>query len=60
MQQLILCPLIPAKNCTNAIMDYDGMRDAGSSLGTGGMIVVLIFHSLYIVNQSKKLFLTSQ
>ena len=34
------CPLIPAKNCTNAIMDYDGMRDAGSSLGTGGMIVI--------------------
>lgn len=34
------CPLIPAHLCTNAIMDYDGMREVGSSFGTGGMIVI--------------------
>ena len=34
------CPLIPAKLCDDAIMDYDGMRDVGSALGTGGMIVI--------------------
>lgn len=34
------CPLIPAHLCREAIMDYDGMKQAGSSLGTGGMIVI--------------------
>jgi NADH-quinone oxidoreductase subunit F len=34
------CPLIPAHLCRDAIMDYDGMKQAGSSLGTGGMIVI--------------------
>ncbi|MFT4967760.1 MAG: NADH-quinone oxidoreductase subunit F [Candidatus Deianiraeaceae bacterium] len=34
------CPLIPAHLCNKAIMDYDGMKEVGSALGTGGMIVI--------------------
>ena len=28
------CPLIPASLCQDAIMDFDGMKDKGSTLGT--------------------------
>jgi NADH-quinone oxidoreductase F subunit len=34
------CPLIKADVCENAIMDYDGMREVGSSFGTAGIIVM--------------------
>lgn len=33
-------PIMPAHVCTDAIMDYDGLRDAGSSLGTAAVIVM--------------------
>ena len=34
------CPLIPAADCQDLIMDFDGTRAAKSSLGTAGMIVM--------------------
>jgi NADH-quinone oxidoreductase subunit F len=34
------CPLIPAADCQELIMDFDGTRAAKSSLGTAGMIVM--------------------
>lgn len=34
------CPLLPAHLCTDALMDYDDLRTRGSSLGTGGAIVM--------------------
>jgi NADH-quinone oxidoreductase subunit F len=34
------CPLIKADKCDNVIMDYDGVKEAGSSFGTGGLIVM--------------------
>ena len=33
-------PLIPADLCADAIMDFDGMIEKGSGLGTGGVIVM--------------------
>ncbi|HBH25867.1 MAG TPA: NADH-quinone oxidoreductase subunit F [Rhodospirillaceae bacterium] len=33
-------PLLPAKICHTAIMDFDGLKEAGSSLGTGALIVM--------------------
>jgi NADH-quinone oxidoreductase subunit F len=34
------CPLIPASLCDDAKMDFDSMRKIGTSLGTGGAIVM--------------------
>ena len=34
------CPVIPAEQCADAIMDFDGMRELKSSLGTACMIVM--------------------
>lgn len=34
------CPLIPAADCEELIMDFDGTRAVKSSLGTAGMIVM--------------------
>ena len=34
------CPVLPASKMDDAIMDFDGMRDLQSSLGTGCMIVM--------------------
>ena len=34
------CPLLPASLCQDVKMDYDDLRRAGSSLGTGGAIVM--------------------
>ncbi len=34
------CPLIPAADCEDLIMDFDGTKAAKSSLGTAGMIVM--------------------
>jgi NADH-quinone oxidoreductase subunit F len=34
------CPVLPASALVDATMDYDGMRKAGSSLGTGAVIVM--------------------
>ena len=33
-------PLIPKAVCDDAIMDFDGLREAGSGLGTAGVIVM--------------------
>ncbi|MEM8569415.1 MAG: NADH-quinone oxidoreductase subunit NuoF [Pseudomonadota bacterium] len=34
------CPVIPASQCDDAIMDYDGMRELQSSFGTACAIVI--------------------
>jgi NADH-quinone oxidoreductase subunit F len=34
------CPVMPAANIENITMDYDGLRKAGSSIGTGAVIVM--------------------
>ncbi len=34
------CPVIPAEQCGDAIMDFDGMRELRSSFGTACMIVM--------------------
>ena len=34
------CPVIPASQCEDAIMDYDGMRELKSSFGTACAIVI--------------------
>jgi NADH-quinone oxidoreductase subunit F len=34
------CPLIKADKCADLIMDYDGVKAAGSSFGTAGIIVM--------------------
>ncbi len=34
------CPLIKADKCSDLIMDYDGVKAAGSSFGTAGIIVM--------------------
>jgi NADH-quinone oxidoreductase subunit F len=34
------CPVLPAEQCADAIMDFDGMRELKSSLGTACMIVM--------------------
>lgn len=34
------CPLIPASLCQDLLMDFDSTRKAGTSFGTGGMIVI--------------------
>ena len=34
------CPIIPASQCEDAIMDYDGMRELKSSFGTACAIVI--------------------
>ncbi len=33
-------PVLPASICDHAIMDYDGLREAGSGLGSAGVIVM--------------------
>jgi NADH-quinone oxidoreductase subunit F len=33
-------PLLPAALCETAIMDYDGLREVGSGLGSAGVIVM--------------------
>ena len=33
-------PIIPAEQCETAIMDFDGLRELKSSLGTAGMLVM--------------------
>lgn len=33
-------PVLPAAICDHAIMDYDGLREAGSGLGSAGVIVM--------------------
>ncbi len=34
------CPAVRADQIMDAVMDFDGMRDIGSSFGTGGLIVM--------------------
>jgi NADH-quinone oxidoreductase subunit F len=34
------CPILTAKEVENAVLDYESMWDVGSTLGTGGMIVI--------------------
>jgi len=34
------CPILTAKEVESAILDYESMWDIGSTLGTGGMIVI--------------------
>ncbi|MCK9915228.1 NADH-quinone oxidoreductase subunit NuoF [Microbacteriaceae bacterium K1510] len=34
------CPIIPAADCADLIMDFDGTRAAKSSLGTAGVLVM--------------------
>lgn len=34
------CPVLPAELCNALPMDYDSLKEAGSSLGTGGVIVM--------------------
>lgn len=33
-------PLLPRKDCETVLMDYDSLREAGSGLGTAGVIVM--------------------
>jgi len=34
------CPILTAEEVQNAVLDYESMWDIGSTLGTGGMIVI--------------------
>ena len=34
------CPILTAKEVNDAVLDYESMWDIGSTLGTGGMIVI--------------------
>lgn len=34
------CPVLPAESCATVKMDFDSLREAGSSLGTAGLIVM--------------------
>ena len=34
------CPLLPKASCDTVLMDFDSLREAGSSLGTAGLIVM--------------------
>jgi NADH-quinone oxidoreductase subunit F len=34
------CPVVPAKDCQDLIMDFDGLRAVKSSFGTAGVIVM--------------------
>lgn len=34
------CPVVPASKCDDLIMDYDGLKDVGSGLGTAAVIVM--------------------
>lgn len=34
------CPILPKHLCEDVLMDYESLRAAGSSLGTGGLIVM--------------------
>ena len=34
------CPILTAEEVENAVLDYESMWDIGSTLGTGGMIVI--------------------
>lgn len=34
------CPVVPSYAIKDSIMDFDGMREVGSSFGTGGIIVM--------------------
>lgn len=36
----VSCPVVPAADMMDAILDFDGMRAVGSSFGTGGLIVM--------------------
>ena len=33
-------PLLPKEDCENVLMDFDSLKEAGSGLGTGGIIVM--------------------
>ena len=33
-------PLLPKSQCEDVLMDFDSLKDAGSGLGTGGIIVI--------------------
>ena len=33
-------PILPKSDCDTVLMDFDSLREAGSSLGTGGLIVM--------------------
>ena len=33
-------PLLPKSECENVLMDFDSLKNAGSALGTGGIIVI--------------------
>ena len=33
-------PLLPKSDCEDVLMDFDSLKDAGSGLGTGGIIVI--------------------
>ena len=33
-------PLLPKSECENVLMDFDSLKNAGSGLGTGGIIVM--------------------
>jgi NADH-quinone oxidoreductase subunit F len=33
-------PLLPKEACASVLMDFDSLKDAGSGLGTGGVIVM--------------------
>ena len=33
-------PLLPKSKCENVLMDFDSLKNAGSALGTGGIIVI--------------------
>jgi len=34
------CPIVPAENCNDLIMDFDGLRAVKSSFGTAGVLVM--------------------
>lgn len=36
----VSCPVVPAADMKEAILDFDGMKEVGSSFGTGGLIVM--------------------
>ena len=33
-------PLLPKSKCEDVAMDFDSLKNAGSALGTGGIIVI--------------------
>lgn len=36
----VSCPVVPAEKMLDSILDFDGMREVGSSFGTGGLVVM--------------------